>query len=469
MGYHIEGIADDLSREFHAMSFRRDRQWRPSSRGGDSGLCHESSAEFFTGAPPRPLSCANGGGFRSSDSRKVLGESERHYDMYVPRWGCPALISEKRAVRVEERTAGSTSRDLRRQDARRSSGMSRSRAQGRSGRSLGGQYGVTPSLTPSCTYSSPSSYLGSGDSASESGAEDPSRVHGGLCSQEVAQKKSTQPTSRASARPRLRGSLVGSPPLDAPPPGAIRWVEDDRRRSKEAQRGGGRSKDATVMRQRVDAYQQDTVMMNPEEPLRPRMSAQVPPLQPTGFLRRIIAAVAHFRGVPPPPSVPPEVILAFDEYVSRGSMMLKFVPSGPPHQRFFVIRFLEVVAGSSRFGGGRAHYQAPGLLQAVLSWYRSVSSRRMIRFLPLHDLVEVKADGTDHEYVCRRMVQPGIVRGPRSGFVTSYVRADFILQFRFCSRLSQAQEAVALMATNRTQYLAWLVVGSFISQIGGIY
>lgn len=234
-------------------------------------------------------------------------------------------------------------------------------------------------------------------------------------------------------------------------------------------RGEDEAKTGSLSRQHTDADEQDAVGMKPAASHRPLLSARIPSLQPTGLLRRVVAAVAYCRGVPPPPSVPPEVILAFDEYVSRGSVMLKFTSRGPPHQRFFVIRFLDVVAGSVRVGCERAYDQGPNTLHAVLSWYRNASSRHMIRFLPLHDLIEVKADGTDHRYVRRRTVQPGILRGPRSGFVTKYVRAEFVVQFRFCSRLSRAEDTLALMAENRTQYLAWLVVGSFISQIGEIY
>ncbi|KAG5468313.1 hypothetical protein LSCM1_02293 [Leishmania martiniquensis] len=467
MGYNIEGIADDLSFEFHAMSSRRDRLLRSTSRGGDSGLCHEL-VDSSRGAPPRPLSCGHVGEFRSNDSKKMLNESDRWYDMYVPRWGCPVALGEPRPARVREMTAGSASREAQRQEASRSSGMGGPNVHGRSG-GHAGRHDTTSWPISSSTYSYSSSYCSVDDASSGGGAEGPNRVHGGLRSPNRGREKAPKSSSRASARSQLRATPAGLPPLDAPLPGAIRWVVDGRRRGREAQGGGSGSQTGPLLRQRVDVYEHGTVATNPPVPSRPQMSVKVPSLQPIGFLRSIIAAVAHFRGVPPPPSVPPEVILAFDEYVSRGSLMLKFIPSGPPHSRFFVIRFLAVAAGSSHLDGEWAPNEGSSVPQAVLSWYHRASSRHMIRFLPLHDLVEVKAEGTDHRYVSRRMVQPGILRGPRSRFVTRYVRADFLLQFRFCSRLSQAQETLALMAANRAQYLAWLVVGSFISQISGIY
>lgn len=196
------------------------------------------------------------------------------------------------------------------------------------------------------------------------------------------------------------------------------------------------------------------------------MAAQMPELQPSGLLLRVIEAVAYHRSVAMPSGIPSEVTLAFDEYVSRGSTMLKFVRHGPPHARYFIIRFLDVVPGGRQRGHAVGVHDST-TPHAVLSWYRNTSSRHMIRFLPLHDLLEVRADGSEHPYVQRRTVQPGMLRGPRSGLSTNYVYADHILQFRFRSRLSRGEEALALKTANRTQHLAWLVVGTFISQVGG--
>lgn len=212
------------------------------------------------------------------------------------------------------------------------------------------------------------------------------------------------------------------------------------------------------------SLQQQLPQQQPQQA--PGVPAQMPTLQPSGLLRRVVEAVAYYRGVAVPPAIPSEVTLAFDEYVSRGSTMLKFLPHGPPHSRYFIIRFLDVVPGGRRHGRlGRGDETV--MPHAVFAWYRNTSSRHMIRFLPLHDLMEVKADGSDHPYVQRRTVQPGMLRGPRTGFSTNYVYADYILQFRFRSRLSRGEETLALKTANRTQHLAWLVVGTFISQIGG--
>ncbi|AIN97739.1 hypothetical protein LPMP_202430 [Leishmania panamensis] len=449
------------------MSSWNGRQLRSSSRGGDNGLRRESSAKYLSDTRPRSLLYGNGGGFRSRDPRMTIDDSDRYYNIYTPRWGCPSASGGARTTRVEDMPVGSTSRDDRRRHANRSSGINGPMTRGRSGRGGDGWYDASSSRSASSyTYSYSSSDLSSGDASSEGGARARSRVYSGSRVQQRPQKKSLQPTPHGGVRSQLRATSVGSPPLDAPPPGAIRWVGGGRRDT-ETQAGEEESRTGPLSRWHADANEQDGLAMN-AEPLRPLISAQMPSLKPTGLLRRIIAAVAHYRGVPPPPSVPSEVILAFDEYVSSGSTMLKFIPHGPPHPRFFVIRFLNVMAGLMRSGGGRAYDQEPSVLYAVLSWYRTLSSRRMIRFLPLHDLIEVRASGTDHQYVRRRTVQPGILRGPRSGFVTNYVRADFILQFRFCSRLSQAEETLAIMAANRAEYLAWLVVGTFISQIGNV-
>ncbi|CAJ1992619.1 hypothetical protein conserved [Leishmania donovani] len=451
------------------MSSRRGRQWQSPSGGDDNGLRRDSSARYSSSAHTKPLRYGNGGGFRSNDSRRTVDTSDRYCDMYTLQWGCASSSDGARTARIGEVQVGSTSRDCRRRDASRGSGVSGPGARGRSVRGGNRQYDAPSSWsTSSYTYSYSGSDANNGDSSSEERARDQNRVYAGSRARKRQETKSSRPTPLGSARSPIRVTPTGPPPLDAPPPGAIRWV-DDGRRGREVYRGENESKAGSLSRQHTDADEQDAAMMKPAASLRPLLSARTPSLQPTGMLRRVIAAVAYYRGVPPPPSVPPEVILAFDEYVSRGSVMLKFASRGPPHQRFFAIRFLDVMAGSIRLGCGRAYDQRPSILHAVLSWYRSASSRRMIRFLPLHDLIEVKADGADHRYVRRRTVQPGLLRGPRSGLVTTYVRADFIVQFRFCSRLSRAEETLALMAENRTQYLAWLVVGSFISQIGEIY
>jgi hypothetical protein len=240
----------------------------------------------------------------------------------------------------------------------------------------------------------------------------------------------------------------------APVESNVHWVGDG---------GGGAGNGSVPLPAEAGRVAADSQLQLQPPPGVPR---QMPSMQPSALLRRVVEAVAYYRGVQVPPAIPSEVTLAFDEYVSRGSTMLKFLAHGPPHSRFFIIRFLDVIPGGRRHGkeGPLREMTMP---HAVLSWYRNTSSRHMIRFLPLHDLMSVKADGSDHPYVQRRMVQPGMLRGPRTGLSTSYVYADYILQFCFRSRLSPGEERLALKTANRTQHLAWLVVGSFVCQIGG--
>ncbi|KAK7196815.1 hypothetical protein NESM_000622200 [Novymonas esmeraldas] len=460
MGSYRDGIADNLSREFRAMSSERDRRWRSPSRSG-GGDYDDGRVSRRASYDTRP-----GGGHVSplryghySGSRRTSVTSGRYTDSYTPRWGRSSASERVRSAPIVDMSASAPAlRGRWRREADRGGDAPSARSQRRHQRN--GRRAGTPSESSTCS----SSYSYSGSASSSSGS---SSGFGGRAGKGkgYVRPRSQQQQQQQRQRPRPPSQLGGwrsgaPPPPDAPPPGAIRWVDSGRQSTTTYGEAGGPGQ--PEQQGRVTGAATSEFLSQ-----RPLLSAQMAELQPSGLLWRVIEAVAHYRGVAPPGSVPSEVILAFDEYVSRGSTMLKFVARGPPHSRYFAIRFLDVVAGSMRIAGRGEHGRAPNMPYAVLSWFHTASSRHMIRFLPLHDLIEVKADGTDHRHVRRRTVQPGVLRGPRSGFVTSYVRADFILQFRFSSRLSRAEETLALMASNRTQYLAWLVVGSFISQIGG--
>ncbi|GET92336.1 hypothetical protein, conserved [Leishmania tarentolae] len=450
------------------MSSRRGRQWQSLNGASNNDIRLDSSAGYSSGTHTKPLHYDNGDGFRSSDFRRTLDESVRYYDAQALRWGSQSASTGARAARVEAVRVGSKSQEEQRQHASQGRGVMEPGAGGGS-ESRGDRRYVAPfsCSTSSYTYSYSNSDRNNGDSLSEEGAWVRKKIDAGLRLPTVQDTSPSRLTPDQSAISSLNVTPAAPPP-DAPPPGAIRWVGNDRSDRRVQRSGEGASKVGSLPCRLTDVKEQNAVVKKPMMSPRPLLSDRIPSLRSSGLLRRVIAAVAYYRGVPPPPSVPPEVILAFDEYVSHGALMLKFTSCGPPHRRFFVIRFLDVAAGSLQVSGGRAYDQGPGVLHAVFSWYRNATSRHMIRFLPLHDLIEVKADGTDHPYVRRRTAQPGILRGPRSGFVTKYVRAKFIAQFRFRSRLSRAEETLAVMAENRTQYLAWLVVGSFISQIGHI-
>ncbi|KAG5494006.1 hypothetical protein JKF63_01839 [Porcisia hertigi] len=471
MGHYVEGIADNLSREFHAMSSRRNSQWWSPTRGVDEGLHRSSSPDYFSSAYTRPLRYGSKGRSRGSSSRRRTGELNGRYDTCTFPWDRLPTGRRTRAVPVKESIERSASEDQWRRDAafqdRRGGPRQRQEVRRGGDRWYDASSSSFSSYTSSDTYSYSSRDSNSLSSSSEAGSPGQKKDCG--VPRVRAQRQRKLSGSRPSGSPgfRLRFTPVGHLHLDASPANGIRWVDDDRR-DQESVRGAKESKAGFPLREHLDLYGEDVAEVNPTTQPGSLRLTQMPSLQPSGFLQRVISAVAYYRGVPPPPSVPREVILAFDEYVSPGSMMLKFIAHGSPHSRFFVIRFLDVISSSTRFRGGQELLHQPSGLYAVLSWYHKLSSRHMIRFLPLHDLIEVKANGADHKYVRRRVVQPGVLRGPWKGFVTSYMRAEFILQFRFFSRFTRAEETLAMMAENRAQYLAWLVVGSFISQIGRI-
>lgn len=448
------GVADNLSREFRAMSSERDRRW--GIRGGiDSGSCGSRDKGFLL---------YGGGTCRDRSSPLRYGSTEwrsrEAYEGYQPirRYSQNEVVQgwrgggggddEGYAARpTTQRGAAAPTRASPYGTSSRGRGRTASKRRGRRD---------SDEEDDEDSYSYSYSYTSSTSQSTESVSSE----------ERNGERRGTRRQDRRSAKPPLRarggGKGQAPRPVRYTPTGpigaahaakaegaAVHWVGDEDGDDKYA----------------VDGLNGRTVVTNPTLP---QMSPQMPALQPSVLLRRVVEAVSYYRGVQTPATIPSEVTLAFDEYVSRGSTMLKFVPHGPPHSRYFNIRFLDVLPG----GGRRRLHSRAGTLHevampyAVLAWYRNTSSRHMIRFLPLHDLMEVKADGADHPYVQRRTVQPGMLRGPRTGLSTNYVYAEYILQFRFRSRLSHGEETLALKTANRTQHLAWMVVGLFISQVG---
>ncbi|KPA82344.1 hypothetical protein ABB37_03433 [Leptomonas pyrrhocoris] len=459
-----EAIADNLSQEFRAMSSERDRRlgmgrgkaYSPSNptpyyedgRRAKSpplryGSLDRGQRASYEGYRPTRRYSQNDDSFRRGGQSGAAancspptlsrGEGSRR------RGSGPARGRYDRPTRARGRAAASNKND----------GRGRSAGRYRRNGDHGGSEDDSYSYSYSSSYST-SSGSGSDVSAVSSGRSDELYNPRGRAKQ--GRGAPSRSPGRNDGRPLRPVRYTPTGPTGAVratnPEAAVCWVGDGRGSSNDnttrrlAEGGGG-------------AASQQAAVAPP-----------MPALQPSGLLRRLIESVAYYRGVEMPPMIPSEVTLAFDEYVSRGSTMLKFIPHGPPHSRYFTIRFLDVAPGRRRHdpAGNLREIAVP---HAVLAWYRNTSSRHMIRFLPLHDLLEVKADGADHPYVRRRTVQPGLLRGPRTGLSTNYVYADYVLQFRFRSRLSCGAETLALKTANRTQHLAWLVVGSFVSQIGG--
>ncbi|KEG11817.1 hypothetical protein DQ04_02251070 [Trypanosoma grayi] len=174
-------------------------------------------------------------------------------------------------------------------------------------------------------------------------------------------------------------------------------------------------------------------------------------VQPSSLLLALVRDVAARRGVRCPP-IPPEVIIAFESSVARGTFMLKFVTHGAPHERFFVIKFL---------------YRKSDLgeLQSVLCWHASSQSWTMRRCLPLADLIAVIDGGDGHPAVKKRMVRPGVIKGSYFDLKANYLNADWILQWHFRSS-SGEEELLAVKLPSRQFYIAWSIVTDFFCKIG---
>ncbi|CAD2214927.1 hypothetical protein ADEAN_000238000 [Angomonas deanei] len=119
-----------------------------------------------------------------------------------------------------------------------------------------------------------------------------------------------------------------------------------------------------------------------ERPLR-RLPAPVP--QPSPLLKAIVEHICYYRNIASPPVIYPEVAVAFDEFIHRGTLLKKFIERGPPHSRFFCIRFLDLNLPRQDMG------PSMNVPEPVLGYYTNEKSRSMRRFFPLVNLVKVSA------------------------------------------------------------------------------
>ncbi|EKF33572.1 hypothetical protein MOQ_002559 [Trypanosoma cruzi marinkellei] len=175
--------------------------------------------------------------------------------------------------------------------------------------------------------------------------------------------------------------------------------------------------------------------------------------QPSSLLIALVNDVARRRGVGSP-AIPTEVIIAFESCVYRGTSMLKFVSHDAPHERFFMIKFLDF----------KAHRNEA---EPVLCWYTKPRSSTMRRYLPLANLIEVIDGGDGHPAVQKRMVRPGVIKGSAVNLNANYMGADNILQWRFISSKDEG-EIVAVKLLCKKTYVAWRIVTDFFSKIGSV-
>ncbi|KAF8295931.1 hypothetical protein TcYC6_0089860 [Trypanosoma cruzi] len=176
-------------------------------------------------------------------------------------------------------------------------------------------------------------------------------------------------------------------------------------------------------------------------------------VQPSLPLIALVNDVARRRGVSSP-AIPTEVIIAFENCVCNGTSMLKFVSHDAPHERFFMIKFLDF-----KVHGGEA--------EPVLCWYTKSRSSTMRCYLPLANLVEVIDGGDGHPAVQKRMVRPGVIKGSAVNLNANYMGADNILQWRFSSSKDE-EKIVAVKLLCKKSYVAWRIVTDFFSKIGSV-
>ncbi|KAH9577302.1 hypothetical protein LSM04_002161 [Trypanosoma melophagium] len=211
-----------------------------------------------------------------------------------------------------------------------------------------------------------------------------------------------------------------------------------------------------------DSFEVDqsrTVKRNPREKSENQVNRSFIPSyttsqrRPSPLLLSLVNDIATRREVRSPP-IPQEVIIAFETHVAHGGYMLKFVSNGAPHERFFVIKFLD--------------RQRPFIdPEPALCWYRSSKSWTMQRCLPLADLIAVIDGGEDHPAVKKRMVHPGFIKGSYVNLKSTFLRSEFILQWHFRSSGGD-EEILAVKMLDRPSYLSWYIVMNFFSSIGSV-
>eukprot|EP00796_Vickermania_ingenoplastis_P007297 gene7297-5139_t len=165
-------------------------------------------------------------------------------------------------------------------------------------------------------------------------------------------------------------------------------------------------------------------------------------LPPSPLLLAIVNSVACSRDADSP-DIPPEVIIAFDEYIAEGSAMLLFPPRGRPAKEFFAVKFINLYEVNDEL-----------LPEVVFGWKESRSSTRMESYFLLSNLIEVSAKAKDHPYLKR-------FRGPTPGHLQyspllrpkKVLKDDCILRLTFCAQSEEEmEEDVVIKAPNLVLY-----------------
>lgn len=198
---------------------------------------------------------------------------------------------------------------------------------------------------------------------------------------------------------------------------------------------------------------------------RPVMELPIPPHQPpSSLLQLVVNSIAYQRDVATP-SIPPEVIIAFDEYIRDGTKMLRFRGNGKPVFKHFFVKFINLYEVNDEV-----------IPEVVFGWKKKKSDETEGYFL-LNRLTSVVGEAKDDPWIeCRRENE-----SPSLLSFTHYLRKyvvtdDCIFRLVFSKRDADAsttfrrddfEEEVALLkAPNPFLYYSWLVFSDFICSIG---
>lgn len=176
---------------------------------------------------------------------------------------------------------------------------------------------------------------------------------------------------------------------------------------------------------------------------------------PSPMLRAIVNSVAFSRDAESP-SIPPEVIIAFDEYISEGTQLMEFPAKGNPTHHFFAVKFINLYEVNDEL-----------IPEVVFGWKASKSVTRFRSYYLLSNLVDVVGRGVkDHPHVARyRLASSGQLQ--YATFLKKHrLRDDCIFKLTFRDELEEVEEDIILKAPNAILYYSWLVFMEFISSIG---
>lgn len=190
-------------------------------------------------------------------------------------------------------------------------------------------------------------------------------------------------------------------------------------------------------------------------------ASQIPFQQqrPSRFLSAIVEAVALRKHAKLVPSIPLEVIHAFDSIVRDGAYFVKYTSGSAPHERFFQVRFVDVPGRAPEpcisWGVHRTSWSAKGVVNLA-------AIKRVSR-------------GTTTRAFKRQLIDDRRIRGPMIGgphrAVLPTTHAFWIDLHHNAAAAHEEDDAannepLSLLSLNTEVFSAWLTFLSFVITIG---